>query len=53
MPARLARENRQRVPHVALWMTTLVIQAFSLVTWFAEQAFTLALKMTSAMTLLP
>ena len=53
MPALLARENPNRVPHMALWMTTLAIQAFLLVTWFAEQAFTLALKMTSAMTLLP
>jgi arginine:ornithine antiporter/lysine permease len=53
MPSRLGTENAQRVPHVALWMTTLAIQGFLLVTWFAEQAFTLALKMTSAMTLLP
>jgi arginine:ornithine antiporter / lysine permease len=53
MPARLGAENAQGVPHVALWLTTLAIQGFLLVTWFAEQAFTLALKMTSAMTLLP
>jgi arginine:ornithine antiporter/lysine permease len=53
MPARLGAENAQRVPHVALWLTTLAIQGFLIVTWFAEQAFTLALKMTSAMTLLP
>jgi arginine:ornithine antiporter/lysine permease len=53
MPERLGKENAQRVPHVALWLTTGAIQAFLLVTWFAEQAFTLALKMTSAMTLLP
>ncbi len=53
MPSRLGLENARRVPHVALWMTTLAIQGFLLVTWFAEQAFTLALKMTSAMTLLP
>ncbi len=53
MPSRLGRENARGVPHVALWMTTLAIQAFLLVTWFAEQAFTLALKMTSSMTLLP
>jgi arginine:ornithine antiporter/lysine permease len=53
MPSRLGAENAQRVPHVALWMTTLAIQGFLIVTWFAEQAFTLALKMTSAMTLLP
>jgi arginine:ornithine antiporter/lysine permease len=30
-----------------------VIQAFLLVTWFAQSAFTIALKMTSAMTLVP
>ena len=53
MPSRLAAENDERVPHIALWATTLAIQGFLLVTWFAEQAFTLALKMTSAMTLLP
>ena len=53
MPARLARENANQVPHVALWMTTLAIQSFLLVTWFAESAFTIALKMTSSMTLVP
>jgi arginine:ornithine antiporter / lysine permease len=53
MPTLLGRENANRVPHVALWMTTLAIQGFLIVTWFAEQAFTLALKMTSSMTLLP
>ena len=53
MPVLLGQENAQRVPHVALWMTTLAIQGFLVVTWFAEQAFILALKMTSAMTLLP
>ena len=53
MPAMFARENRNGVPAVALWLTNLVIQAFLLVTWFAESAFTIALKMTSAMTLVP
>jgi arginine:ornithine antiporter/lysine permease len=53
MPLLLGQENAQRVPHVALWMTTLAVQGFLVVTWFAEQAFFLALKMTSAMTLLP
>ena len=52
-PCRSAWGREKRAPHVALWMTTLAIQGFLLVTWFAEQAFTLALKMTSAMTLLP
>ncbi len=53
MPAFLARENRNGVPSAALWLTNIVIQAFLLVTWFAESAFTIALKMTSAMTLVP
>lgn len=53
MPKLLARENQNRVPYIALWLTNLVIQLFLLVTWFAEQAFTIALKMTSAMTLIP
>jgi arginine:ornithine antiporter/lysine permease len=53
MPSFLSRENANGVPHAALWMTNLTIQAFLIVTWFAEYAFTIALKMTSSMTLLP
>ncbi len=53
MPSFLARENPNGVPFAALWLTNVVIQAFVLVTWFAESAFTIALKMTSAMTLVP
>jgi arginine:ornithine antiporter/lysine permease len=53
MPAFLAAENRHGVPVAALWSTNIVIQAFVLVTWFAEYAFVLALKLTSAMTLIP
>jgi arginine:ornithine antiporter/lysine permease len=53
MPAFLAHENHNGVPSAALWLTNVVIQAFLLVTWFAESAFTIALKMTSAMTLVP
>jgi arginine:ornithine antiporter / lysine permease len=53
MPSFLARENENKVPVAALWLTNIVIQAFLLVTWFAEYAFTLALKMTSSMTLIP
>lgn len=53
MPRTLARENARGVPAAALWLTNGLIQAFLLVTWFAEYAFILALKMTSAMTLVP
>jgi arginine:ornithine antiporter/lysine permease len=53
MPEALARENDRAVPHLALWLSNGLIQVFLVVTWFAEYAFTLALKMTSAMTLVP
>jgi arginine:ornithine antiporter / lysine permease len=53
MPRFLAGENGQGVPSAALWITNIVIQTFLIVTYFAEYAFTLALKMTSAMTLIP
>lgn len=53
MPRMFGRENARGVPHVALWLSNGLIQFFLLVTWFAEQAFHLALKMTSAMTLVP
>ncbi|MBK0052819.1 basic amino acid/polyamine antiporter [Stenotrophomonas sp. S39] len=53
MPGQLAGENARGVPSAALWLTNGVIQLFLLVSWFAEYAFTLALMMTSAMTLVP
>jgi arginine:ornithine antiporter/lysine permease len=53
MPVVFARENARKVPASALWLTNIVIQIFLLVSWFAEYAFTLALKMTSSMTLIP
>ena len=53
MPSFLARENENKAPAAALWLTNGVIQVFLIVTWFAEYAFTMALKMTSSMTLIP
>jgi arginine:ornithine antiporter / lysine permease len=53
MPSFLGTVNAHQVPTGALWLTNTVIQAFLLASWFAEYAFTLALKMTSAMTLIP
>jgi arginine:ornithine antiporter/lysine permease len=53
MPSFLARENRNQVPVNALWLSNLVIQAFLIVTSFADETFALAVRMTSAMTLLP
>jgi arginine:ornithine antiporter / lysine permease len=53
MPPFLAGENAHGVPSAALWATNIVIQTFLIITYFAQYAFTLALKMTSAMTLIP
>lgn len=53
MPAFLAEENDRGSPAASLWLTNIVVQAFLLVSWFAEHAFTLALQLTSSMTLLP
>ncbi|QXH44202.1 amino acid permease [Pseudomonas xanthosomatis] len=53
MPAFLARQNPHQVPASALWLTTLFVQLFLLLTWFTEYAFTLALELTSSLTLIP
>ena len=53
MPAFLGAENRSKVPFAALWLTNLLVQLFLIMTLFAEQAFLLALKLTSSMILLP
>ncbi len=53
MPSFLGKENHNKVPSAALWLTNLLIQVFLILTLFAEQAFLLALKMTSSMILLP
>jgi len=53
MPGFLARQNRNEAPVAALWMSNLLIQLFLILAPFAESAFTLTLKMTSVMTLVP
>jgi arginine:ornithine antiporter/lysine permease len=53
VPKTLARENVNRVPVAALWLTNSLVQAFLIVTLFAQDAFDLALDMTSAKTLIP
>ena len=53
MPSFLTRQNRNQVPVSALWLSNLVIQDLLIVTSFAAETFSLALRMTSAMTLLP
>lgn len=53
MPSILAKDNKAGAPAAALWLTNIIIQAFLIVAWFAEEAFLLALKMTGVMTLAP
>ncbi|MCX5494187.1 arginine-ornithine antiporter [Kaistia dalseonensis] len=53
MPSFLARENDNHVPAAALWLTNSLVQIFLILTLFAEQAFLLALKLTSSMILIP
>ena len=53
MPSFLHRENAQKVPMVSLWMTNIVVQLFLIVTLFSDNAFFMALELTSAMTLIP
>lgn len=53
MPAFLAKENKNNAPITALLVSNIIIQLFLLLTPFADSAFKLALKMTSAMTLIP
>ena len=53
MPSLLARQNENSVPAAALWLTNIVVQVFLILTLFARYAFTLALELTSSMTLIP
>src|SRR5262245_10532792 len=53
MPAALARENHNAAPAAALWLTSGIVQIFLIVSWFAEHAFMLVLKMTGTMMLVP
>jgi arginine:ornithine antiporter/lysine permease len=53
MPTFLNRENAQKVPSVSLWMTNITVQTFLILTLFAQNAFTLALELTSSMSLIP
>ncbi len=53
MPRLFATENQNKVPAAALWLTNIVIQLFVISTYWSQDAFSLMLNMTSAMTLIP
>ncbi len=53
VPHKLTTENENQVPVTAVWLTNIMVQGFLIVTLFAQEAFDLALDMTSAKTLIP
>lgn len=52
-PVILTRENAERVPTAALWLTNSLVQTFLILSLFTTYAFTLALELTSALSLIP
>lgn len=53
MPRIFATENQNKVPAAALWLSNIVVQLFVISTLFSEDAFTLMLKLSTAMSLIP
>jgi len=53
MPALFAKENANKVPANALWLTNIIVQLIVISTYFSYDAFTLMLNLTSAMSLIP
>jgi arginine:ornithine antiporter/lysine permease len=53
MPKAFARTNANGVPHVAMWVTSIIIQIIVITTYWSRDAFSLMLNLTSATTLIP
>ena len=53
MPSVFARENANKVPANAVWLTNIVIQAIVITTYWSRDAFNLMLDLTAAVTLIP
>jgi len=53
MPSLFARENANKAPSAALWLTNIVVQLFVISTYFSRDAFALMLNLTSSMSLIP
>ena len=53
MPKAFARVNKNNVPSVALWTTSIIIQLIVITTYWSRDAFSLMLNLTSATTLIP
>lgn len=53
MPGIFARRNARQLPTAAIWLTSGVVQAFVISTYWSTDAFSLMLRLTSAMALIP
>ena len=53
MPRVFGTTNENGVPSTALWLTNIVVQLFVISTLFSQDAFSLMLELTSAMSLIP
>jgi arginine:ornithine antiporter / lysine permease len=53
MPKAFARVNKNNVPVVAMWWTSIIIQIIVITTYWSRDAFSLMLNLTSATTLIP
>jgi len=53
MPSVFAKENANKVPVAALWLTNIVVQIIVITTYWSRDAFNLMLDLTAAMALIP
>jgi len=53
MPKAFAKVNKNNVPVVAMWSTSIIIQLIVISTYWSRDAFSLMLNLTSATTLIP
>ncbi len=53
MPKLFARQNENRVPVAALWLTNIIVQLIVISTYWSRDAFSLMLNLTSSVSLIP
>lgn len=53
MPSAFAKENQNKVPVAALWLTNIIVQLIVISTFWSRDAFSLMLNLTSSMSLIP
>ena len=53
MPSVFAKENENKVPVSALWLTNIIVQVIVITTYWSRDAFNLMLDLTAAVSLIP